>query len=136
VLTFYNHRGVRITDQWVAIGGRRYPVRELTSVRTTRGPISRVATVAFGAGGSILVLAFMLGPVLPVLMTVGIAVAGLVATAVAVVVAQTKPRMRFVWIDVRGVERLLLATTDEIEVGKVIRALRRAVERDTRSLAA
>jgi hypothetical protein len=135
-LTFYNHRGVRITDQWVAIDGRRYPVRELTGVRTTRGPMNLAAACLLGAGGSIVFLAVVLGPVMPVLITAGIAAAGLVVAGAAFALTRMNPPMRYIWIDIRGVELRLLATTDETEVGKVLRALRRSIERDTRSLAA
>jgi hypothetical protein len=134
VLTFYNHRGVRITDQWVAIDGRRYPVRELSGVRTTRGPISRIAVRALGAGGSMFAVAVLLGPVLPVLMTAALGLAGIVAMGIAYLASRIHPREQVLWIDVRGAEYRLIATRDSIEIGKVSRALRRALERDARFL--
>jgi hypothetical protein len=134
VLTFYNHRGVRITDQWVAIDGHRYPVRELSGVRTTRGPINRMAVRALGAGGSMFAIAVLLGPVMPVAMTAALGLAGLLAMGVAYIVTRTHPRELVLWIDVQGAELMVLATNDSIEMGKLTRALRRALERDAQFL--
>jgi hypothetical protein len=133
-LTFYNHRGVRITDQWVAIGGHRYPVRELRGVRTSRGPINRIAVRALGAGGSMFTMAILLGPVMPVPMTAALGLAGIVAMGAAFVVTRTHPREQVLWIHVRGAELMLMATNDAIEMGKLTRALRRALERDAQFL--
>lgn len=134
VLTFYNHRGVRITEQWVAIDGHRYPVRELGDVRTTRGPINRIAVRALGAGGSMFAMAVLLGPVMPVVMTAALGLAGLAAMGGAYVVTRTHPREQALWVDIRGAELMLMATTDAIEIGKLTRALRRALERNAQFL--
>jgi hypothetical protein len=134
VLTFYNHRGIRITDQWLAIDGRRYLVRDMTDVRTTRGPINRLAVNALGAGVSLLAVAILLGPVLPLAMAVLLGAFGLVAAGTGFVATRTSPRQQALWADIKGVEVMLFATTDTIEMGKVVRALQRARERDARFL--
>jgi hypothetical protein len=133
MLTFYNHRGVRITDEWVAIDGHRYPVRDLHEVRTTRGPFNRMVVRSLGGGVSLLAMAILLGAVMPVVMTAAMGLIGLGAVGTAFVLTRTHPREQTLWANFRGVELMLLATRDSIEVGKLTRALRRALERDARS---
>jgi hypothetical protein len=133
MLTFYNHRGVRITDQWVAIGGHRYPVRDLHEVRTTRGPFNRIAVRALGGGVSLVAMAVLLTAVMPVVMTAALGLVGLGGVGAAFVLTRTHPREQMLWANFRGVELMLIATRDSIEVGKLTRALRRALERDARS---
>jgi hypothetical protein len=134
MLTFYNHRGVRITDHWVVIDGRRYPVRGLSGVRTSRGPINRMAVRALGVGGSMFAVALLLGPVLPVPMTAALGLVGLGALGTGFVATRLQPREQMLWIDVQGSELMLISTRDAIEMGKVRRALRRAIERDAQFL--
>jgi hypothetical protein len=133
MLTFYNHRGVRITDEYVSVDGHRYPVRDLHGVRTTRGPFNRMVVRALGGGISLVAMAILMGAVMPVAMTAALGLSGLIAVGSAFVLSRTHPREWTLWANFRGVEELvLLSTRDSIEVGKLTRALRRALERDAR----
>ena len=133
MLTFYNHRGVRITNEYVAIDGNRYRVRDLHEVRTARGPFNRMAIRALGGGVSLMAMAILLGAVMPVAMTAAFGLTGLAGVGTAFVLTRVHPREQLLWANFRGVEHLLLATRDSIEVGKLTRALRRALEHDARS---
>jgi hypothetical protein len=132
MLTFYNHRGVRITDAYVSVDGRRYAVRDLHGVRTTRGPFNRMVVRALGGGVSLIAMAILMGAVMPVAMTAALGLAGLVAVGSGFVVSRTHPREWVLWANFRGMELMLMNTRDSIEVGKLTRALRRALERDAR----
>ena len=134
VVTFYKNHGLRITDQWLVIDDRRYPLRELGGVRTTRGPINRLAIQAVGTGGSLLVFAVLLGPVMPVAMTALLGLAGLGALGAAFAATRVHPREHAVWIELHDIEVRLYTTTDAIELGKLLRSLRRAIEYDSRFL--
>jgi hypothetical protein len=132
MLTFYNHRGVRITDSYVSVDGRRYSVRDLQGVRTTRGPFNRMVVRALGGGVSLIAMAILMGAVMPVAMTAAFGLAGLLAVGSAFVLSRTHPRELMLWANFRGMELMLIKTRDSIEVGKLTRALRRALERDAR----
>lgn len=134
VVTFYKNHGLRITDQWLVIDDRRYPLRDLGDVRTTRGPMNRFAMRAIGTGGSLLVFAVLLGPAMPVAMTALLGVAGLGALGTGFVATLIHPREHAVWIRLHDVEVRLFRTTDAIELGKLLRSLRRALEYDSRFL--
>jgi hypothetical protein len=134
VVTFYKNRGLRITDQWLVIDDRYYPLRDLAGVQTTRGPVDRLALRAFGTGASLVALAVLLVPALPVAMTAVIGLAGLAALGTAFAAAQLRPRQQVVWAEIGDSEIELFATTEEIEVGKLLRSLRRAIEYDARFL--
>jgi len=133
MLTFYNHRGVRITDEYVSVDGHRFPVRDLHGVRTTRGPFNRMVIRSLGGGISLVAMAILMGAVMPVAMTAALGLSGLIAVGAAFVLSRTHPREWTLWANFRGVELMLIATRDSIEVGKLTRALRRALERDARS---
>jgi hypothetical protein len=132
MLTFYNHRGVRITDEYVSVDGHRYPVRHLHGVHTTRGPFNRMVIRALGGGVSLMAMAVLMGAVMPVAMTAAFGLTGLVAVGTAFVLSRTHPRESTLWANFHGRELMLLSTRDSIEVGKLTRALRRALERDPR----
>jgi hypothetical protein len=132
MLTFYNHRGLRITDEYVSVDGHRYPVRELQGVRTSRGPFHRMVIRTLGGGISLVAMAILMGAVMPVAMTAAFGLAGLLAVGSAFVLSRTHPRELTLWANFEGMELALLNTRDSIEVGKLTRALRRALERDPR----
>ena len=132
MLTFYNYRGVQITDTYVSVDGRRFPVRDLHGVRTTRGPFNRMVVRALRGGVSLIAMAILMGAVMPVAMTAALGLAGLLAVGSAFVLSRTHPREWVLWANFRGVELMITNTRDSIEVGKLTRALRRALERDAR----
>lgn len=132
MLTFYNYRGVLITDAYVSIDGRRFPVSDLHGVRMARGPLNRMVVRALGGGVSLIAMALLMGAVMPVAMTAAFGLAGLVAVGSAFVLSRTHPREWVLWVNFRGMELMLANTRDSIEVGKLTRALRRALERNAR----
>lgn len=132
MLTFYNHRGVRITDEYVSVDGHRYPVRDLQGVRTSRGPFNRMVVRALGGGVSLIGMAILMGAVMPLAMTAAFGLTGLLAVGSSFVLSRTHPREWVLWANFRGFELMLIDTRDSIEVGKLTRALRRALERDAR----
>jgi hypothetical protein len=133
MLTFYNHRGVRITDEYVSVDGHRYPVRDLHGVRTCRGPFHRMVLRTLGGGVSLVAMAILMGAVMPVVMTAALGLAGLISVGSAFILSRTHPREWMLWADFHGVDELMLFNTrDSIEFGKLTRALRRALEHDAR----
>jgi hypothetical protein len=74
--------------------------------------------------------ALVVGPALPGLTAAALGFAGLATLAFGFLVTRARPRAQMLWVDVRGVELLLMSSSDHIEVGKATRALRRAIERD------
>jgi hypothetical protein len=131
MVTFYNHRGIRVTGEWISVDDRRYPIGELEDLRITRGPVHRAAGWAVGGSGSLLAMAIVLAPVVPGPVVVALAIAGIVAGAAALLV-RMRPRELRLWGRFAGEWLPLAATRDDIELGKLTRALRRALERDAR----
>ena len=78
-------------------------------------------------------MAILLTAVMPVAMTAALGLVGLGGVGAAFVLSRTHPREQVLWANFRGVELMLIATRDAIEIGKVTRALRRALEREARS---
>jgi hypothetical protein len=87
---------------------------------------------ALGGGVSLIAMAILMGAVMPVAMTAAFGLTGLGAVGTAFVLSRTHPREWMLWANFRGMELMLLNTRDSIEVGKLTRALRRALERDPR----
>jgi hypothetical protein len=87
---------------------------------------------ALGGGVSLIAMAILMGAVMPVAMTAAFGLAGLLAVGSAFVLSRTHPRELVLWANFRGMELMLINTRDSIEVGKLTRALRRALERDAR----
>lgn len=129
MLTYYDYRGVRVTARWIAVEGRRYLVRDVGGLRITRGPANRVAFRVLGTGGSLLGIAVLLSPALPPTSTALLGLGGFAVVGAAAVIGRAKPRAQVLWLDIRGEEIPIVETTDPIELGKLTRALRRAIER-------
>jgi hypothetical protein len=125
--TFYNHRGLRITDQWVSVDGRRYPLAATSGCHTSTGPVSRVGLMTLLAGGVVLLMAIALSPVLALTTAIGLALTGGALTTVGAAVTRLTPRTHQLWLG----NALMLSTTDTTELGKATRAMRRAMERGT-----
>jgi hypothetical protein len=132
MLTFYRHGGIRVTDEWITVDGRRYPLRECDDLRVTRGPVRRPAVWVLGSSGTLLAMTVALSPALPGLMVAALGLAGFLAAGLAAVLTRLQRREQRLWVRYQGEPLLLLATTDDIELGKLSRAVRRALERDAR----
>lgn len=46
--TFYRDGGIWITDRWMTVHGRRFPVNQLTNLRTAREPVQTAAIASTG----------------------------------------------------------------------------------------
>lgn len=126
--TFYNHRGLRITDQWVSVDGRRYPLAATSGFHTTTGPVSRVGVGVLLAGGALLFMGIALSPVLALSSAIGLAVLGGAVATLGAAVTRLSPRTRELWLGNAHGDALMLSTTDTTELGKASRAMRRALE--------
>jgi hypothetical protein len=148
MITFYDDGPVQVTSDAVRVGGRWYPVDELTQVWHKRG--RRSWGVLANRGMLLMVIvgplaAAVVGIVVAVRLetstTVTIAIVGVsvllglsvgpVADLLLEHVDQTYTRgahPREIWAHWRGRPVRLLVTTDAMRFGKIYRALQRAVE--------
>lgn len=131
--TFYNQRGVAVTDKWLVVHGKGFPVAELHHLERARGPQPSPARGTFLMGFAALVAA---APVAFVFRTPAAwAIAALVAAAalgVMVFTGRQWPATFQMWADYRSRPTLLFETGDAQEFGQVSRALIRAVEHGRR----
>ncbi|BCB78746.1 hypothetical protein GCM10022251_78600 [Phytohabitans flavus] len=132
--TFYNQRGVAVTDQWLVVGGRRFQIAELDHFERARGPMSSPVRAALLIGVAELVV---VAPVAFVFSTPAAwAIAALTAAAALggmMFAGQRWPASFQMWADYRSRPTLLFETGNEQEFGQVSRALIRAIERGRRS---
>lgn len=126
--TYYNDWNIKVTSEYVTIGDRRYPVSHLHEISTTRGPVNRMVIHTLRGGISLVAMAILLSAVMPVAMTAALGLTGLFAVGTAFVLTHTLPREVTLWATFHGVDEMLINTYDSIEVGKLDRALRRALE--------
>ena len=130
----YSRHGITITVDHLVVADRRYPVAQLTDLRTTDsasdGVGLRVVQVAMlvlagltaglaasgAAGGHTAALIF------------GAVVAAVAAVPLGFAVARRRRHGHQLWGRHRGVDLLLYATADAREFGQVTRAVRRARE--------
>src|SRR5687767_9301400 len=94
--------GIRITDRWLTIADRRYPVDELRDLRTLRGRFAPVTTRAFIC--TLIGLA-MLGASMRSLPTIGLLGAAgsiLVLAVITAVSAWRLPRGYALWAEHHG----------------------------------
>jgi hypothetical protein len=127
---YYDHDGVQITTSWLVVPDRRYPVHELRSLRTTRGPYHPYVTATVVAAAAFL---FMVAGSLPFFYDdpAGWIGAGTVATipiGMALAALRLRPRAYELWADYRGETVPVFWTYDETTFGQVTRALVRATE--------
>ena len=125
--TFYDRAGIRITERWLTVGGRRYPVDQLRNLRRARGRGDRTTRRAVCLATLSLLVVAAAGPLLPAAMSMAIVVA---FVGLPVVVAAVRARLvrpaHLLWADYRGRIVQLHETRDETEFGKISRALVRA----------
>jgi hypothetical protein len=133
--TFYNQRGVAVTDQWLVVHGRRFLIAELHHLERARGPVPSHVRSALLVGLATLVV---MAPVAFVLSTPAAwAIAALTAAAALggmMFSGRRWPASFQMWADYRSRPTLLFETGDEQEFGQVSRALIRAVEQRRRGL--
>ncbi|MBB4764410.1 DUF6232 family protein [Amorphoplanes digitatis] len=121
--TFYDHDGIRITERWLSIGGRRCRVGHLRNLRVARGRCDRTARrAAYTAVVSLLVVGVTARHV-----PVAVSVALVVLPALVTLARARLVRPAYLLLaDYGGATVALYATRDETEFGKVSRALARA----------
>jgi hypothetical protein len=127
MITFYDHDGIRITERWLSVGSRNYPVEDLRNLRVGRGRGDRTARSAASAATlSLLAVATSVRQVpLPVSMIDVVVSVVLPAMVAAARVRLVRPAY-VLWADYRGATVRLYRTRDETEFGKISRALVRA----------
>jgi hypothetical protein len=151
--TYYRDAGIHLTSSAIWVDGRQYPLSRIEGVwRRGRGlPGGRligqlaillwvVALAAlsfwFGAHGHVssgtLTRLFTTTGGLIVVGVAGLVVSVLVVLAIEAVLHGLESARRFgreqeLWVRVRGVDTLLLSTTDSVRFGKIYRALVRAL---------
>jgi hypothetical protein len=124
---FYDRDAVRVTDRWLSVDRRRYPIDELHNLRMARGRGDRTARrAAYTATLSLLVVAVTARHVpLPASMIIAVVFVVLPATVAAVRARLVRPEY-LLWADYRDFPVQLYQTRDATEFGKISRALVRA----------
>jgi Family of unknown function (DUF6232) len=133
--TFYNQRGVAVTDQWLVVYGEPFLIAELHDIERARGPMSSPARGALLVGLAGLAVAASVAFVFST--PAAWAIAALIAAAALAGVMFSGRRWTAsfqMWADYRSRSTLLFETADEQEFGQVSRALIRAVEQGRRGL--
>ncbi|MBO4205506.1 hypothetical protein GSF22_05705 [Micromonospora echinofusca] len=133
-LTTYDRPGITVTSHWFTVGDRTFAVRELTRLRTSRGPYDRLTVRAVTVtGGIVAATALLLGVTggLQRLSAGGyllLGVATLLPALIALAGRRWRPTAHELWGSYRGTDQLLFSSDQEREFGQVTRALLRARE--------
>jgi hypothetical protein len=122
-VTYYRRGGVQVTDGWLVVDGRRYPVAELDNPRTVRGPRDAM-TVSAGATAAVIavVIAMTAGSFGPT----GWIGAGFVLVTPLVVAAvglARRPRPFELWADYHGLAMQLFLVEDKAGYHQIRRAM-------------
>lgn len=129
MLTYYKRNDIWVTDEWIRVGDRRYPTAEVRRLEVATGTIDAHTRRLGTAAGLLLPAAGGLAyPGLTAAAAVTLAI-GLLATTGAVLMARLNPRCHQLWIDWRGRDVLIYAASDRHELGKLTRAVARALNR-------
>ncbi|MEH1015873.1 DUF6232 family protein [Micromonospora sp. CPCC 206060] len=133
-LTTYDKPGITVTSHRFTVGDRTFVVRELTRLRTTRGPHDRLTVQAIAVTGGIVAgTALLLGLTgglqrLSVGGYLCLGVAALVPVLIALAGRRWRPPAHELWGSYRGTDQLLFSSDEERQFGQVTRALLRARE--------
>jgi hypothetical protein len=130
----YRQPGILVTTESFVVAGRRFPIRDLSNLRTARGARDRFTVRSVAVAGAVLAavglaLAFTtdrgrVGPVVYLLLGAG----AFVPIMLVMLGQRLRPRPYELWGDYRGVTVLLFSSDDERQYGQVTRALLRAQE--------
>lgn len=132
--TLYRQPGLYITTEWFVVGGKRYPIWELTNLRTGRGRrdplvVRSVVTTAAMVAGAGVTLSFIreLNDIsAPMYLVLG--AAAMVPMLTAAAGHRLRPRPFELWADIRNQPIMLFSSDQERMHGQVARALIRAKE--------
>lgn len=133
-IALYDQPGIRITSEWFTIAGRRFPVGELTNLRTARGPhdplvvraVLATGIVLAGIGAALSFTRDLNHLTAPTYLALG--AAAFVPVTLAVVGQRLRPPAFELWGQYHGMNILLFSTDEERQYGQVTRALLRAQE--------
>ena len=130
----YRQPGILVTSEAFVVAGRRFPVRDLSNLRTARGPHDRLtmrSVLVTGAVlGSVGVALGFSGAALSATTVLLLGAAAFVPIALVSFGRRMRPRAYELWGDYRGMTVLLFSSDEEREYGQVTRALLRAQEAD------
>ncbi|WP_331212487.1 DUF6232 family protein [Plantactinospora sonchi] len=133
-LDLYHQPGVRVTSESFLVGGRRFPIAELTHLQTARGPHDRLTLRAVLTTVAVLVgIGVALGYTgdlyqLPPAAYAGLGLAAFLPVGLAAAGHRWRPPAYELWGRYRGSVVLLFSSDQEREFGQVTRALIRARE--------
>jgi hypothetical protein len=130
----YRKPGISVTTELFIVGGRRFPITELTDLRTARGPHDPLTVRAVMVTGVVLAgIGLALGYTggiyqLTAMSYLSLGVAALVPVVLAAAGHRLRPPAYELWGRYQGVTLLLFTSDHEREFGQVTRALLRARE--------
>ncbi len=127
MLTYYKRSGIWVTDQWIRVGDRRYPTAGIRRLEVARGPANASARNMGAFAGLLLPTAGGLAHQGLLAATAWTLAIGLLATAGALTMARLRPRSHQLWIDCQGRDVLINADPNGHELGKLTRAVTRAL---------
>ena len=130
----YRQPGILVTNEAFVIAGRRFPIRDLSNLRTARGPQDRLTMRSvLVAVGALAVVGLALGATGdftnrgPIVYLV-LCAAAFVPIALVGIGRRLRPRPWELWGDFRGMTVLLFSSDEERQYGQVTRAILRAQE--------
>lgn len=130
----YRRPGILVTNEAFVIAGRRFPIRDLSNLRTARGPQDRVtARAVLVAAATLAVVGLAVGATSDLtahgpIVYLMLGVAAFVPIAVVGIGRRLRPRSWELWGDFRGMTVLLFSSDEERQYGQVTRAILRAQE--------
>ncbi|GAA5182913.1 hypothetical protein GCM10023322_20880 [Rugosimonospora acidiphila] len=124
----YNADGVKVTDRWLVVGGRRYPIESLCELRVVRAPHSRLTIDAGIASGVIAFGIVLTARYLDPAGWLGAAVVLAVPLSLLVYGLLRRPRPFEIWAQYQGLTVRLLSMRDPRRFGQIRRALIRVQE--------
>lgn len=127
-ILYYDKQGVRVTDCWFVVAGRRYLVSELGAAHTLRGTRTPAARNAALAAVAVAVLITVTARYLDTAGWIGAAIV-LLVPVVVFAGGMLRQRPYEMWAGYRGMTVRLLADDDPQRYNQICRALVRARER-------
>jgi hypothetical protein len=124
--TFYDRGAVRITEQWLSIDNRSYRIGQLHNLRRARGRADHTTWRTASIAALSLPVIVAIATYIPAPTTLSVVVFVALPSAVATLRARLLSRPHLLWADYQGSPVQLYESRDEIEFGKISRALIRA----------
>lgn len=122
----YDRDNVTVTDHWLEVWGRRYPLPELTHLREVRGQYSHL-TINAALVAAALALA-RLWDRLGAEGWIGALVVLAIPVLLAVLGIRLRRRNHLMLAEYRGLTVVLLSDDDRERFNQIVRAIRRAFE--------